>query len=62
MEMRALVLVQHSYAGCVCAPRTAGGVTPTMSTAGAAAAGQTAIAIIEQQRRQAAARQRQAGR
>jgi hypothetical protein len=53
MDMGALVLVQHSYAGCVCTPRTAGSMTaPVIDAAGAAAAGQTAIAIVQAQQQQ----------
>jgi len=52
MEMGALVLVQHGFAGCVCAPRTAGSVAPLLDSAGAAASGQAVIAIVEEQQRQ----------
>ena len=58
MQMAALVLVQHSYSGCVCQPRATSGGASLSSMVSGTAAGQVAIdvAIRQQQQQQRQAR------
>lgn len=50
LEMGAFVLVQHSYAGCVCEPRRTSGGSEVVG--GAAVEAGATVAIIERQQQQ----------
>lgn len=56
MEMAAIVLVQHSYSGCVCQPTPSAGGEGLSALVAGVAGGQVAIDVAQQQSRQHQAR------